>query len=447
MNNASSPYRHTMATATSILAWILAAAAMLMLASCQMHAFGDPDDDGDDDIDTTRTVIVTFNLHMNDNVAVTRADGTIAASDTTWHDDYNREKDESAIESAIDPTRLNVYFYEGTGDGTFIIKVGNLTAVETTAGADGTKTYWVRGSMVVPQNLLSRLQGKVKVAVFANMDMPEGSETYSLKDLADRVSYNYTPFINKAAGATNAYFSTRQQFIPMFGFHTYENLTFKAGALTTLTDIDMLRAMAKVKVYLSDDLIGKGYKIEAVRFNAYNKTGYGMPKGEYVTVDNNASPAKTYGQTTDLKVIGESFHPWADVTTANPDGDTRYNAIEFSDAVTTTDAVSGLTTTGKTTVSKPLYLPEYDNTTAGTTTATITVVLGIYEDGQLKGTRTVTFDFAEYTDDGTKKGAVQGSNMDIVRNHFYKFHLYGSQLRVHLSVEPWTVIEHPEITL
>ena len=91
-----------------------------------------------------------------------------------------------------------------------------------------------------------------------------------------------------------------------------------------------------------------------------------------------------------------------------------------------------------------LYLPEYDNTSAGVTPATISVKLR-KPDGTSEG-QTYTLQFVKYDD----KDAPTGTPYDIVRNHWYKYTIYKNTertLSVKLTVRKWNKENHPTIVM
>ena len=121
------------------------------------------------------------------------------------------------------------------------------------------------------------------------------------------------------------------------------------------------------------------------------------------------------GFTSNTKSItySDSFHPYTV-------GETSTNH-EFSD--------------------KTLYTPEYDNTSTGATKAIISFSL---EKG---GVTTIhKLQFKHYSDGAP----VDGSDYNIVRNHWYRFVVYttpSSGPKVKLIVQPWAKFTHSEIVM
>ena len=157
----------------------------------------------------------------------------------------------------------------------------------------------------------------------------------------------------------------------------------------------MLRAMAKVRVKLRDDMTDYGYAIGSMTVNNYNTKGYCVPK-TFNEVDN----------TSDVRFA---------------------NSLNVFDSHA--DKISLPTTA-------PLYLPEYDN--SGTNPTTITVNLN--RNGKLEGTYTLYF--RNYDSDGKPTGPTY----PIQRNHYYQYLIYKEtgKIIVTLHVRKWNRRIYPE---
>ena len=184
------------------------------------------------------------------------------------------------------------------------------------------------------------------------------------------------------------------------------------GTQQQLNDVYMLRAVAKVTVQL-DETIMKGWTIEAITMNRWNNKGYCLPSW----VDGlNDTQALSFN---------ESEHVYTD-----------------NDVLQTTPL--DFTASTASTVSKNLYLPEYDNTSAGVTPATMSVKLR-KPDGTSEG-QTYTLKFVKYDD----KDAPTDAPYDIVRNHWYQYHVYKlseHKIGVKVTVKPWYYVEHKQIVM
>lgn len=404
-----------MATATSILAWILAAAAMLMLASCQMHAFGDPDDDGDDT--QTETLQVVLMLRLDDTEQVgsakgTRADGVPDNGDGTdsWDDSYTSEADASDAESRIDVDRLHIVFYNSDGSVYGVVRNLQLSVNKTDKSL-----YRVTGVMPVQVE-----EGKEsytfdgKIGIYANADMPNVEASFD-GNLPASLTYSYaTPLLSQTTDNTGT--AQALEAIPMWGVYDCsgnKQLTFRRGsAQTPELTVNLLRAMAKVTVDLSEHMKEDNYSFETVELVNYSTSGYVMPAA---TTD---AFSLTSLASTELLTYVQSFHPSTDKS-----GGT----INFLGA---TGDQQSLT----------LYIPEYRNVNTDGTVATdyayIHVKLNKEETPSGDDTREGWIRFRKY--DGGN--GVEGTDFNIVRNHHYKFTVYNKHLDVRLHVEHWNVI-------
>lgn len=425
MNNASSPYRHTMATATSILAWILAAAAMLMLASCQMHAFGDPDDDDDDTQTETMQVVLMLRLDDTEQVGSakgTRADGVPDNGDGTnsWDGNYTSEADASDAESRIDVSRLHIVFYNSDGSVFGVVRNLQLAVNKTDKSL-----YRVMG--VMPVQLREGEETYTfdgKIGIYANTDMPNVEASFN-NNLPDNLTYSYTtPLLSQTTDNTGA--AQALEAIPMWGVYDCsgdKKLTFRRGSIQTpdLT-VNLLRAMAKVTVDLSDHMKDDNYSFETVELFNYSASGYVMPAattGDDFSLTTLAS--------TEFLTYAQSFHPTGNVNTTEGS-----NSINFLGVPGDQQSLT-------------LYIPEYRNVnTDGSVAADyayIHVKLNKEETPSGDDTREGWIRFRKYTDG---KGQ-DGTDFNIVRNHHYKFTVYNNHLDVRLHVEHWNVVSGHQV--
>lgn len=345
---------------------LMHAPALLLLAVLLAACSGDEADDPSQPQE--RYVQVAFTMSVGDAEAVTRAN-------TDWTE-YDSEA-ATAMENYIDLEKLHVSFYDRAADGTYnyLSSVENIRLMRRDA-----TTYELIGNMNVLSSRIAsngyRFTGKVVVT--ANCDAPSLASGSTIASGAG-LTYDYTP-------------GTEPESIPMWGVMSLSNIDLTPGRRTDISDIWLLRTMAKVEVGLRQDMADRGYTLAQVYFNKYNTRGYVYPAG-YSQVDN--TRLLNYDSGAAL-----SFNPLASA------------AAEPKDF------------TGKV-----IYLPEYDNSPGD---ATITVVIADANGGE----RTYTFPFAAYTD------GKQTGTMNIVRNHYYKFSVYGNPITIDLTVQPWTVIRH-----
>lgn len=204
-----------------------------------------------------------------------------------------------------------------------------------------------------------------------------------------------------------------------------ERIDFRSGHA-----IDLMRAVAKVTVDLTDEMVNDGWTFEMLKLTKYNTKGYVMPK---VIVLSNG---KGYKTATDLMTYpdddnNERFNPYTERTSAVTINAGAASDLNFNDGTT---ATAGL----------PLYIPEYDNTTSGVTPATIR--LKLKHNGTSEGT-TYELKFANYNG---KDDHASGSDFNIVRNTWYQYHVYKlskHKIGVTLTVKPWYYVEHDPIVM
>ena len=161
-------------------------------------------------------------------------------------------------------------------------------------------------------------------------------------------------------------FSYNARYIPMWGVKQ-TTLHLTKGELTNLTDpIYLLRAMAKVGVKLSDEIVDK-FELTSVMVDKYNTTGNVLPN---------------YSILTDTEDLDQN-------TVFNPNSTTTGSNLHFTQV------------TGE--ESFYIYMPEYDNTSEGTVPATMKVMID--------GTE-FTLDFKNYQ---------TNTPFNVVRNHYYQY--------------------------
>ena len=188
------------------------------------------------------------------------------------------------------------------------------------------------------------------------------------------------------------------------------DFTLAAGKCQDFSDIDLLRAVAKVKVNLSNDMKNNGWSIYSMQLFNYNNKGYCMP-GKYAECEQTAS------------LTHEAFEHFLD--------------SKQTVGITMKDNV-------------PIYLPEYQNN--GKEDANKCVIkLKLASNGKVEldtsgNEKEYTLRFIDYTDQGTEGTTTN----DIVRDHYYTFEVYkgsNGQNLVKLTVRKWNVRDHEEIVM
>lgn len=298
------------------------------------------------------------------------------------------EDPRTVMENSIDLSRFHVVFYQTNQKKAGILQ--NMVLVHL-----GGNIYRLTGSLPVSNKVLVGNHFEGKMVVYANFDM---SEADLQKD------YNDTDIAQKSFG-----YEANPEYLPMWGVKKVD-FTLTAGKRQDLEDIDLLRAVAKVKVYLSNDMKENGWRIHRMQLFNYNNQGYCMP-GKYTDCE----------QTASLK--HEEYEHF-------------YNSRQTSGITMTDD--------------RPIYLPEYKNVDRADGNQTI-IRLKLARNGNVEQDapdkdKEYTLRFKEYTDEG-KEGTTTN---DIVRDHYYIFEVYkgsNGQNLVKLTVRKWNVRDHEEIVM
>lgn len=292
------------------------------------------------------------------------------------------------MENSIDFSRFHVVFYQTNQQMAGILQ--NMVLIHL-----GGNIYRLTGSLPVSNKVLVGNHFVGKMVVYANFDM-------SSEDL--QKDYNHTDIAQKSFN-----YEANPKYLPMWGVQKVD-FTLAAGKRQDFSDIDLLRAVAKVKVNLSSDMKKNGWSIHSMQLFNYNNKGYCMPD-KYTDCERTAS------------LTHEEFEHF-------------FNSIQTS-GITMTDDV-------------PIYLPEYQNT--GRNDADKCVIKlklnykGNVERDDSGKEKEYTLRFIDYTD----KGAEGTTTNDIVRDHYYIFEVYkgsNGQNLVKLTVRKWNVRDHDEIVM
>lgn len=298
------------------------------------------------------------------------------------------EEPGTEMENSIDFSRFHVVFYQANQQMAGILQ--NMVLVHL-----GGNIYRLTGSLPVSNKVLVGNHFEGKMVVYANFYM-------SSDDL--QKNYNDTVIAQKAFN-----YEANPEYLPMWGVKEV-GFTLAAGKRQDFSDIDLLRAVAKVKVNLSNEMKNNGWSIHSMQLINYNNEGYCMP-GKYTDCV----------QTASLK--HEEFEHF-------------FNSRQTS-GITMTDDV-------------PIYLPEYQNN--GQVDANKCVIKlklnykGNVEQDDSGNEKEYTLRFIDYTDKGTEGTTTN----DIVRDHYYIFEVYkgsNGQNLVKLTVRKWNVREHEDIVM
>ena len=292
------------------------------------------------------------------------------------------------MENSIDFSRFHVVFYQANQQMAGILQ--NMVLVHL-----GGNIYRLTGSLPVSNKVLVGNHFVGKMVVYANFDMTSD-------DL--KKGYNDEIIAQKAFD-----YEANPEYLPMWGVQKVD-FTLAAGKRQDFPDIDLLRAVAKVKVNLSNEMKNNGWSIHSMQLFNYNNKGYCMPD-KYTECEQTAS------------LTHEEFEHF-------------YNSKQTG-GITMKDDV-------------PIYLPEYQNN--GQKDANKCVIkLKLARNGTVESDtsgkeKEYTLRFIDYTDKGTEGTTIN----DIVRDHYYIFEVYkgsNGQNLVKLTVRKWNVREHEEIVM
>jgi hypothetical protein len=347
--------------------------AALLLGAC--NSIMDDEVCADRPSDTATPVQIGFTLTTGD----------VSSRAITEGEDPGSER-----ENYIDIANNNFRILLFNTDNKYLtaLKVNRITQT----GDDGT-TYYVEGE-------LDEAYTDFKLVVLANWGTYADNWT-SETTIADvcEATYSYS-----------SSFNIDNDLIPMYGVQTYNNVELRANLLTELpTDIDLLRAMAKIQVTCN----AEGFELSEVKLHRYNTSGYCAPTG----VDEDT--------TTDWEYEENAVCNHATHIPAN-------SVSELSLAFTDTETEDGFI----------IYVPEFDNKTNTEERSYIEVSLIHTDDKSPVNLEETNIYFCLYDEEnGTP---TVNSDFDIVRNHWYKYDITNvddGELIFQYRVRFWNVKE------
>lgn len=364
-----------------LLATAMAWLGCIALVSC---------DQGDTGAENTEAhITLTLCLKGTDTDNYTRTGQSGGKQIASRSEDGETDEPGTEMENSIDLSRFHVVFYQANQQMAGILQ--NMVLVHL-----GGNIYRLTGSLPVSNKVLVGNHFEGKMVVYANFDM---SEDDLQKD------YNDTDIAHKAFD-----YEANPKYLPMWGVKKVA-FTLAAGKRQDFSDIDLLRAVAKVKVYLSNDMKKNGWSIHSMQLFNYNNKGYCMPI-KYAKCEQTAS------------LTHEEFEHFLDSK--------QTVGILMKDNV-------------------PIYLPEYQNKGKDNAEKCI-IKLKLESKGKVElddasgKEKEYTLRFIDYTDKGTEGTTTN----DIVRDHYYIFEVYkgsnGHNL-VKLTVKKWNVRNHDEIVM
>ena len=363
-----------------LLATAMAWLGCIALVSC---------DQGDTGAENTEAhITLTLCLKGTDTDNNTRIGQPGGKQLASRSEDDETDEPGTEMENSIDLSRFHVVFYQANQQMAGILQ--NMVLVHL-----GGNIYRLTGSLPVSNKVLVGNHFEGKMVVYANFDMTSDDLKKGYNDeIIAQKTFNY---------------EANPEYLPMWGVQKVD-FTLAAGKRQDFSDIDLLRAVAKVKVYLSNDMKRNGWSIHSMQLFNYNKKGYCMP-GKYTDCERTAS------------LTHEEFEHF-------------FNSRQTR-GITMTDDV-------------PIYLPEYQN--KGKEDADKCVIkLKLNYKGNVElddsgKEKVYTLRFIDYTDKGTEGTTTN----DIVRDHYYTFEVYkgsnGKNL-VKLTVKKWNVRDHEEIVM
>ncbi len=316
---------------------------------------------------------VVFTLELPDN-AQTRA---------LWEETYLKDTGLD-YDNFIDLNGIQVLVFENTQAGTYVGTIDDFMYSKT-----GKNVYTYSGT--APSDLSAR--GTYKFVVLANCSKVTLTENSTIADLNNL-----------------AYSLASMEYIPMWGVHT-ATLNLVPGQQCNIGNISLLRAISKVSVKLSPDMIAQGFTLKSVTVDKYNSEGYVLP-----------ADAATVAETTKLN----------QETCINAKASEATNWVFSGTSIMAEDSVR-------------IYMPEYANKTSKDATMSVVVVSPDGEEMEFLGTQGEGIAFMNYAN-GV---ATEGSEYDIVRNHHYIFTItsaeVGHKLTLRVVTIPWEDAQKIEI--
>ena len=368
--------RHAEGLLKFLLATAMAWLGCIALVSC---------DQGDTGAENTEAhITLTLCLKGTDTDNNTRIGQPGGKQIASRSEDDETDEPGTEMENSIDLSRFHVVFYQTNQQMAGILQ--NMVLVHL-----GGNIYRLTGSLPVSNKVLVGNHFEGKMVVYANFDMSE-------EDL--QKSYSDGAIAQKSFG-----YEANPKYLPMWGVKKV-SFTLTAGKRQDFSDIDLLRAVAKVRVSLSSKMKSDGWSIYSMQLFNYNNKGNCMPK-KYAECEQTAS------------LTHEDFENFYD--------------SKQTGGITMTENV-------------PIYLPEYQNTEKNEADRCVIKLKLKLNENVENNEKEYTLRFIDYTDSGAEGTTIN----DIVRDHYYTFEVYkgsNGQNLVKLTVRKWNVREHEEIVM
>lgn len=354
-----------------LLATAMAWLGCIALVSC---------DQGDTNAgEAEANITLTLCLKGADKNSNTRIGQPFVKPQASRGEGVETEDSGTVMENSIDLSKFHVVFYDAKHRMVGILQ--NMVLVHL-----GGNIYRLTGSLPVSNKVLVGNYFEGKMVVYANFNMSEA-------DL--QKNYNDTVIAQKSFN-----YEDNPTSLPMWGVQEV-NFTLAAGKRKDISNIDLLRAVAKVKVYLRNDMKKNGWSIHSMKLINYNNKGYCMPD-KYTDCEQTAS------------LTHEAFE--------------HFLESKQTDSITMNENI-------------PIYLPEYQNKGKEDVNKCV-IKLKLARNGKVESDKEYTLRFIDYTDGTTIN--------DIVRDHYYIFEVYkgsNGQNLVKLTVKKWNVRKHDDIVM
>ncbi|MBD5371012.1 MAG: hypothetical protein HDR80_07690 [Bacteroides sp.] len=362
-------------------------------------------------------LLITLNLTV-DAPAPTRA-GEVYSG--TWGDDYTPAENGSTFDCAIKDIYPVLYRVGANGAASSAVARMARTSSSLVKSSDGKAVYRIDGVLEPVAGQISDDALNVdyltshdfRIAVFANHN--PGATALTLMNPGSFTAYG-TPGQTIGSGDNATTFSG----IPMWGVADVDFDGIRLGTSFMMGDIPLLRAMAQVRLTVSDEMWEeREVRLQSLSINRLQPTGLILPRLDWTSIAS-------------ISTLGVTDTP---------------NAFSSAGAL---GEVTGYTVSAGTDASlrKTLtfYLPETENSTTPAAADELVLTATYTVDGD-DTPRTGSIYFRPYSETGVASAANQ---YHIIRNHIYEYTIIGVAAsytpEIQLSVRKWTYEErHTEL--
>ena len=406
--------------------YILATLLALTLAACS-------DEETDMPLNAESTeVYVSVMLNVSGNTAEMTRAGYIAPGDGTPDIDMQDGLD---YENAINDKDVELYVFNQ--ERTFVEKV--LITWHTSGTWYGVLNTISQEDVANGKHFHIVALCNHKGALNTNYSTPTACTT-TLDDFIASLSFSgYTQEFTKNLtkkdhqGADVSPSSTT--YIPMWGI---KSIQFAGqGLCTNVGEINVLRAMAKVRVAIGDQAQTDGFTLNGCTLNVANQKGY-------LAAQKNGDTPQAYVATTDNNGIKTYTTAWNTDELANPTNATPItipSICQESPIATTSTPLPFSKVTEEGNSCYVIYIPEYNHvkddgeTPQSPATITLSITQGGYEVKDQSGNN-YSLHFADYSASTTPTAP----EWDIIRNDIYDYtitRIESGRLEANVRVMPW----------